>query len=66
MAWIVKLIDTTGVMGSDSWEVSAQVADALPEVLNRPDAGDALDYVNNTPIGGPSCGCGGDHWSCDE
>lgn len=34
-------------------------------VLARPDAAEALEYILSVPEGGPSCGCGGDHWSCD-
>ena len=34
-------------------------------VLQRPDAAEALDFVLAQPVGGPSCGCGGDHWSCN-
>lgn len=35
------------------------------EVLEREDATAALEYVLSVPVGGPECGCGGDHWSCD-
>jgi|SRR5579859_3456571 len=34
-------------------------------VLQRPDAAQALGFVLAQPAGGPSCGCGGDHWSCN-
>jgi hypothetical protein len=36
------------------------------EVLSRPDAAEALEYIVDSPVGGPSCYCGGDHWQCDE
>jgi hypothetical protein len=34
-------------------------------IRQRPDAAEALDYVLAQPADGPSCGCGGRHWSCD-
>lgn len=44
--------------------ITSAVADVLPDVLARTDAAEALDYVQAINEGGPSCGCGGDHWSC--
>jgi len=53
------------VMPRVSVECSADVAELVERVLDRGDAADALDYISSVPEGGPSCGCGGNHWSCD-
>jgi hypothetical protein len=40
---------------------SARLAD---HVLAMPHAYDALSYVADFGDDGPTCGCGGQHWSC--
>jgi hypothetical protein len=42
-----------------------RLAELAEQVMARPDAADALGYVLCIPVGGPSCGCGADHWCCD-
>jgi hypothetical protein len=52
--------------------LAAQVREASPlaallaKVAARPDAAEALAFVLEQPVGGPSCGCGLRHWDCDE
>ena len=47
-----------------TFTVTLTVADLIERVLSRNDAADALDYIISIHEGGPSCGCGADHWSC--
>lgn len=52
--------------GSETIRTDQQTAQLIHQVMDRADAAEALDYVLATPVGGPSCSCGADHWSCSE
>lgn len=45
--------------------LNTQLPVLLVRVAQRPDAIEALGFVLAQPEGGPSCGCGANHWSCD-
>lgn len=59
-AWIVGYVQP-----AQHPAVTGELARLLSGVLARPDAEEALDYILSVPEGGPSCGCGTDHWCCD-
>jgi hypothetical protein len=44
--------------------VTLDVARLVERVLAREDVAGALDYILSVHEGGPSCGCGGEHWAC--
>jgi hypothetical protein len=41
------------------------LTDLVLRVLQREDAGSALEYILSESEEGPECGCGGRHWICD-
>jgi hypothetical protein len=49
-----------------STEAANELVRLVCEVTGRPDAAAALRWVLEQPAGGPSCGCGGNHWVCTE
>lgn len=56
----------TGHAESYALPAGNELVTALSKVASRPDALEALQFVLEQPVGGPSCGCGLKHWDCDE
>ena len=57
--------EVLGIAAEERLAHDAGLAELVEQVLAREDAAEALDFVLAQPIGGPSCGCGASHWSCD-
>lgn len=64
--WRVHLLSPDGHGNEVIIDVTDFTADLLPQVLARPDAAEALDFILAQDEGGPSCGCGGQHWACTD